>query len=368
MCPPRTALTYQMDTSDELVAEAGDLAAEDTALVSPANTLPLAVLDFVGIEYGEKAAAALAGAVSVAQALEAAGYRRYWISEHHNMKTLACSAPELLIAHVGAFTSRIRVGAAGIMLPNHAALKVAETFRTLLAMYPGRIDLALGRAPGTDPLTAHVLRRGMVADPAAEFPAQVGELLAFLGDGFPEGHPYQPLIAAPVVDERPELFVLGSSPYGPRFAAVNGMSAVFAHHMSPDLAFDLLREYRRRFEPRREGDQPYSAMSVLAFASEDSDAVADFEASWTLTRRNIQRGVREPLAPETIREFRESGEFKGGGDARMVTGEPKAVAERLMEMKALAEVDEIVVVTPSLDRGRRKASFAAIADAWRQSS
>ena len=363
-----------MDTSDDaLPAEAADLAAEDTAQGAGGRgtgTLPLAVLDFVGIEYGESAASALAGAVSVARALEATGYRRYWVSEHHNMKTLACSSPELLIAHIGALTSRIRVGAAGIMLPNHAALKVAETFRTLLAMYPGRVDLALGRAPGTDPLTAHVLRRGMVADPAAEFPAQVGELLAFLGDGFPHGHPYESLIVAPVVDEQPELFVLGSSPYGPRFAAVNGMSAVFAHHMSPDLAFDLLRDYRRRFEPRRDGDQPYSAMSVLAFASEDEDAVVDFEAAWTLTRRNIRRGVREPLAPETVTEFRDSDEFTSarGRDGRMVTGEPKAVVERLMEMKALAEVDEIVVVTPSLDRGRRKASFTAIADAWRQAS
>src|SRR5258707_2075417 len=209
------------------------------------ESLPLAVLDFVGIEYGESAVSALAGAVSIAQAIEAAGYRRYWVSEHHNMHSLACSAPELLTAHVGARTERIRVGAAGIMLPNHAALKVAETFRTLLAMYPGRIDLALGRAPGTDPLTAHVLRRGMVTDPAAEFPGQVGELLAFLGDGFPAGHPYAQLVAAPLVDERPELFVLGSSSYGPSFAAVNGISAVFAHHISPDLAFEALRGYHR---------------------------------------------------------------------------------------------------------------------------
>ncbi len=345
-----------MDTSDDaLPAAAEELAAEDEP-VTPAGSLPLAVLDFVGIEYGETAASALAGAVGVARALETAGYRRYWVSEHHNMRSLACSAPELLIAHVGAFTSRIRVGAAGIMLPNHAALKVAETFRTLLAMYPGRVDLALGRAPGTDPLTAHVLRRGMVADAAAEFPAQVGELLAFLGDGFPAGHPYQPLIAAPVVDERPELFVLGSSPYGPRFAAVNGMSAVFAHHMSPDLAFDVLRDYRRRFDPRRPGDEPYSAMSVLAFASDDPDAVLEFEAAWTLTRRNIQRGVREPLAPESIAEFRASEDFQSARqrDGRMVTGEPKAVAERLLEMKALAEADEIVVVTPSLDRDRAR--------------
>ena len=331
------------------------------------GALPLAVLDFVGIEYGESAAASVAGAVGIAQAVEAAGYRRYWVSEHHNMTSLACSAPELLTAHVGARTSRIRVGAAGIMLPNHAALKVAETFRTLLAMYPGRIDLALGRAPGTDPLTAHVLRRGMVSDPAAEFPGQVGELLAFLGDGFPAGHPYAPLVAAPLVDERPEIFVLGSSEYGPRFAAVNGMSAVFAHHMSPELAFEALRGYRREFTPRTPDAVPYSAMSVLAFASDDDEAVAEFEAAWTLTMRNIRRGVREPLRPEEVTEFARSPEFRAGlrEGGRMVTGAPKAVAERLLEMRQAAEADEIVVVTPSLDRARRTGSFAAIADAWR---
>lgn len=153
------------------------------------DTLPLAVLDFVGIEFGETAHSSITGAVGLAQAAEQAGYRRYWVSEHHNMHSLACSAPEILTAHVAARTERIRVGAAGIMLPNHAAFKVAETFRTLLALHPGRIDLALGRAPGTDPLTAHVLRRGLRVDPAAEFPTKVTELLAFLGDGVPQGAP-----------------------------------------------------------------------------------------------------------------------------------------------------------------------------------
>jgi luciferase family oxidoreductase group 1 len=334
------------------------------------ESLPLAVLDFVGIEYGENATASIAGAVRIAEAVEAAGYRRYWVSEHHNMTSLACSAPEILTAHIGARTSRIRVGAAGIMLPNHAPLKVAETFRTLVAMYPGRIDLALGRAPGTDPLTAHVLRRGIAADPAAEFPGQVGELLAFLGDGFPAGHPYAGLMAAPAVGERPELFVLGSSPYGPRFAALNGMSAVFAHHMSPELAFEALRGYRREFTARPGGGPPYSAMSVLAFASDDDEAVLDFEAAWTLTIQNIRRGIREPLRPEQVRDVARSQEFRAGrhDDGRMVTGEPKAVAERLLEMKQFAQVDEIVVVTPSLDRERRRDSYVAIADAWRRAA
>ncbi len=330
------------------------------------TTLPLGVLDFVGIEYGESAVESVAGAVGIAKTVEAAGYRRYWVSEHHNMTSLACSAPELLIAHVGAHTSAIRVGAAGIMLPNHAPFKVAETFRTLLAMYPGRIDLALGRAPGTDPLTAHVLRRGRVIDPGTEFPGQVAELLGFLGDGFPADHPYSQLIAAPLIPERPELFVLGSSQYGPKFAAVNGMSAVFAHHMSPDLAFDVLREYRNAFEPRTPGATPYSAMSVLAFASEDEAAVIDFEAAWTLTIANLRRGIREPLRPEQVKELAASPSFRSSrrDDGRMVTGAPKAVAERLLEMKDQSQTDEIIVVTPSLDRERRKASYTALAESW----
>ncbi len=332
------------------------------------ESLPLAVLDFVGIEHGESAHASIAGAVAVAQAVEAAGYRRYWVSEHHNMSSLACSAPEILVAHVGAHTERIRIGAAGIMLPNHAPLKVAETFRTLLALQPGRIDLALGRAPGTDPLTAHVLRRGLATDPAADFPGQVAELLAFLGEGFPDGHPYTRVIAAPVVAESPELFVLGSSAYGPSFAAANGMRAAFAHHMNPEQALGLLQDYRRRFTPRADGDEPYSAMSVLAFASEDDAAVAEFEAGWVLTLRNLARGVREPLRPEEVREFALTPGFRRGAgrdDPRMVTGPAAGVAERLLELREQAEADEIVVVTPGLDRDRRTRSFATIAAAWR---
>jgi alkanesulfonate monooxygenase SsuD/methylene tetrahydromethanopterin reductase-like flavin-dependent oxidoreductase (luciferase family) len=178
------------------------------------------------------------------------------------------------------------------------------------------------------------------------------------------------LVAAPLVDERPELFVLGSSQYGPKFAAVNGMSAAFAHHMSPEFAFDLLREYRRTFTPGGLLEGPYSSMSVLAFASPDQDAVLRFEAAWTLTMQNLRRAVREPLRPEAVREFARSAEFLAGrrDDGRMITGEPKAVAQRLLEMKEQAEADEIVVVTPGLDREERKVSYRAIADAWRQAA
>jgi luciferase family oxidoreductase group 1 len=243
-------------------------------------------------------------------------------------------------------------------------------FRTLVAMYPGRVDLGLGRAPGTDPLTAHVLRRGVAVDAQNDFPRQVGELLAFLGEGvgFPEGHPYRGLVAAPVVDERPQVFLLGSSHYGPRFAAANGLSAVFAHHQSPDLAFDVLAEYRRGFRPARPGDEPHSAMSVLTFASDDEEAVLEFEAAWALTMQNLARNKREPLRPEEVVEHARSAAFRSRRrerDPRMVTGEAKIVAERLLEMRDRAQVDEIVIVTPSLDRARRIGSYRAVADAWR---
>lgn len=332
--------------------------------------LPLGVLDFVGIEHGESPTDAISGAVGIAQAVEAAGYRRYWVSEHHNMRSLACSAPEILLAHVAAQTRRIRVGAAGIMLPNWSAFKVAEVFRTLVAMHPGRIDLALGRAPGTDPLTAHVLRRGQRVDVGAEFPAQVAELLAFLGDGFPDDHPYASLVAAPVVDERPELLVLGSSGYGARFAAVNGLRAVFAHHMSPEVAVDVLRGYRREFTPRTEGATPHSALSVLTFASQDEQAQLEFEAAWTLTMRNLARGIREPLRPEQVRELASSRAFRSGrrDDGRMVVGEPEHVVTRLLELQEAAQADEVVLVTPSLDRARRTASLTAVAQAWRSAA
>ena len=334
------------------------------------SDLSLSVLDFVGIEYGESATASIKGAVGIAQAVEAAGYRRYWVSEHHNMRSLACSAPEILTAHIAAQTARIRVGAAGIMLPNHAAFKVAETFRTLVAMYPGRVDLALGRAPGTDPLTAHVLRRGLRVDPAEEFPDPGG------GAGrVPRRR------ASRRTTRTPRSSRHRSSRRG-RSCSCSGRAVraevrrrqrherrVRPPH-EPRARRRRPARYRRDFTPRHEGDEPYSAMSVIKFASDDDEALLEFEAAWTLTMANLRRGIREPLRPEQVTLYAQSAAFRDmpRDGNRMVTGSPKAVVERLLELKAQAQVDEIVAVTPSLDRARRTASLVALAEAWRAAS
>jgi luciferase family oxidoreductase group 1 len=227
------------------------------------------------------------------------------------------------------------------------------------------VDLGLGRAPGTDPLTAHVLRRGIQTDPAADFPGQVAELLGFLGDGFPEGHPYSRLIAAPIVESRPDIFMLGSSGYGPQFAAVNGMRAVFAHHMSPEIATSVLRRYRADFEPGVE-QEPWSAISVLAFASDDPAEVTRFEAGWALTMLNLRRNIREPIRPEAVDEFAASAEFRDAprDPDRMATGPADQVVERLRQLQQESQADEVVLVTPGLDRAARIASFESIGAAW----
>jgi luciferase family oxidoreductase group 1 len=211
-----------------------------------------------------------------------------------------------------------------------------------------------------------VLRRGQQVDVAAEFPGQVAELLGFLESGFPEGHPYAPLVAAPVVDERPDLFVLGSSGYGTQFAAVNGMGAAFAHHMSPELAVDALRQYRAEFRPGVDAE-PWSAISVLAFASDDQRQRLRFEAGWRLTMANLRRGVREPLRPEEVDALADSPQFADlpRDDGRMLVGTADDVVKGLRSLQEQSQADEVVVVTPSIDRASRIASFEAIASAWR---
>jgi luciferase family oxidoreductase group 1 len=326
--------------------------------------LAVSVLDFVGIPYGGTAHEAIEASVELAQTVERLGYRRIWFSEHHNSPTLACTAPELLIARIGAATSTLRVGAGGIMLPNHAPLKVAETFRTLEAMFPGRIDLGLGRAPGTDGMTALALRGSEEAVMSNDFPRLTGELLAFLTDSFPDDHPFRKVTATPKVPGLPELWILGSSEYGSRFAAVNGLAASFAHQINPELAGPVLRAYRRDFAPSTFLAAPHSSVSTIAFASEDEAQVAEFEAFWTLNMMKIRSGRTSPTSPEEIKEFAASAAYPTHREqmsSRLNAGTPDVVANRLRKLVEETEADELIVVTPSTAYEARLRSYELLA-------
>jgi len=243
---------------------------------------------------------------------------------------------------------------------------VAEVFKTLEALHPGRIDLGLGRAPGTDSVTAFALRGGK-PEGQGDFPQLAAMLMAFLDDDFPDDHPYRQVIAAPVIDTKPEVFVLGSSGYGTTFASVNGMGAVFAHHMSPDLAVDALRAYRADFRPGHL-DRPWSAMSVIAHATVDADEALAATAAWTLLIDKLRVNERGPRPDyDTIAEYSKSSAFRlaqATTPDRVFAGPADEVAERVRALAAQAEVDEVVFVCPLPGRQRRIDSLAALAKAW----
>ena len=226
--------------------------------------------------------------LELAQHCDQWGYTRYWLSEHHNGMGLSSAAPEILIGHVANVTKRIRVGSGGIMLPNHSALKVAESFRLLETLHPGRIDLGLGRAPGTDMLTAQALRRSN-AD-RDTFPSQLEELLGFLGDGFPAVHPYSKIIAVPDDADCPQLWILSSSGYGAQVAAERGLGLAFAHHIHPDPAIAALRMYQQSFRPSRHFQNPQSILTVAAVCADDLAEAERLASSFDLVRLRIEQG------------------------------------------------------------------------------
>ena len=210
---------------------------------------PLSFLDLTPIERGSTSGESLRQATALAQLADRLGYHRLWYAEHHNTTGLASSAPEILIAHMGAYTENIRLGSGGVMLPNHAPLRVIEAFRLLEALHPGRIDLGLGRAPGTDGLTAFAMRRSREAMTGDDYPQQLAELLAFDEDGFPADHPFAKIKAVPADVKMPPLWLLGSSDFSAQLAASAGFGFAFAAHINKGGAVSALRQYREQFVP-----------------------------------------------------------------------------------------------------------------------
>ena len=323
--------------------------------------ISLSVLDLAPIAEGSTAAQALAHTLDLAQHAEACGYQRYWLAEHHNMDGLACSATAVLIGHIAGGTQRIRVGSGGIMLPNHAPLVVAEQFGTLATLYPDRIDLGLGRAPGTDQPTMRALRRTLSSADEDRFPQDVLELQAYLGP--PE--PRQTVRAIPGMGTEVPIWLLGSSLYSAQLAAHLGLPFAFASHFAPDDLMQALALYRAGYRPSARWPEPHAMVAVNVVAA-DSDAEAAFLFT-SLQQRflGMRRGQRGPLPKPVATMAGLWTEAERAMVERMLVvsavGGPERVQQQLARLIAATEADELIVATAVHDHAARKRSYEILA-------
>ncbi len=340
------------------------------------DALKLSVLDQSPVPSGSTPAQALRDSVSLAQHVESLGFRRFWMSEHHAMETLACSAPEIMLARIGAETSTIRLGSGGIMLPHYTPFKVAETFRTLHALYPNRIDLGIGRAPGGGPIEATALRRYREAPKNAlqvdDFPDQLSELLAFLHHGFPAQHPFSRVLVSPEMPGAPDVWLLGSSLWSSQAAAQFGLPYAFAHFFSPDPTRHAIEHYRQDFRPNYELESntrttPEATAAIGVICAETQTEADRLFQSVRLLQLRIRQNDRRPVASpaEAAAELHhfgpsapETAEFP-----RYIVGTPDAVRTRLTAMADALQINELIVNTITHDHAARLRSYTLLAEA-----
>ena len=321
-----------------------------------AYVIPLSVLDLAPIVEGSDAAEAFRRSVDLARHAEGWGYRRFWLAEHHNMPGIASAATSIAIAHVAAGTSTIRVGAGGIMLPNHAPLVIAEQFGTLDALYPGRIDLGLGRAPGTDQATAHALRRTLVGGPDS-FPDDVEELLAYLRP--PEAG--QRVRAVPGGGADIEVWILGSSLFGAELAGVLGLPFAFASHFAPALLMEAVATYRRSFRPSERLVRPHLMLGVNVVAADTDEEAALLLTSLEQAFVNLRSGnptrLPPPLPGFAERLTEPQAALLHGILACAAVGSPDTVRGRLERLIARTQADELILTSQIYDHAARLRSF-----------
>ncbi len=329
--------------------------------------LRVSVLDLSPVVSGSSASDALRNTIDLAQHVERLGFTRYWLAEHHNAGSLASSSPEILIGLVAQATRNIRVGSGGIMLPNHSPLKVAEWFRLLHALFPGRIDLGLGRAPGTDPRTARVLRRD--APPTADdFAPQFDELLGYLSEAGSSA-PLGPRIRAiPIGVPSPELWILGSSDYGGAFAARHGLGFAFARHINPVDAVGVLRAYRASFRPSPSLKVPTSILALSVICAERDDEAEELAASVDLSTTRFMRGIRDLPFPsvEEARAYRYDDQeevLRKLSRERHVVGGVARVRDEVHSLAQASGADEVMVMTHVHSHEARRRSYTLLAQA-----
>jgi luciferase family oxidoreductase group 1 len=340
----------------------------DMTVSGEKTELRLSVLDQSPVAAGSSPGDALQNSIALARKVDALGYTRFWMSEHHAMDTLACTAPEIMLARIGAETQRIRIGSGGIMLPHYSALKVAEVFRTLHALYPGRVDLGIGRAPGGGPVEAMALKRDRKSRPLDDFPEQVAELLAYFYKDFPVGHPFVGLKVSPEVSGAPDVWMLGSSMWSSAAGADFGLPYAFAHFFSPVHTRAAIEAYQRSFIPAsREGarSKPEATLAVGVICADTQEEADYLQSSVRVLQRRIRTGDRRPIAApdDALRELRAFGDMavEEGEWPRYFVGTPSVVGERLRNMASDLGIGELVVNTITWDQAARLRSYELLA-------
>ncbi|MGH2868732.1 MAG: LLM class flavin-dependent oxidoreductase [Solirubrobacteraceae bacterium] len=326
----------------------------------------LSVLDQSPIAEGSTGAQALHNTLDLAQLTDALGYHRYWVAEHHGGPMLAGPSPEVLIGPLAAATEGIRVGSGGVMLPHYSPLKVAESFTILAALYPGRIDLGLGRAAGTDQLTMFALQRDRRQAAPDDFPQQLAELLAYFEDDLPEDHPFRHL--AKTLPGRPELpvpWLLGSSQQSAIWAAELGLRYAFADFINPGGG-ELARLYRERFAPARDLKSPRTAVAAWVLCAPSDEEALELAASSRMTFTLLRRGqlIAVPPPEKALAFLAREGHPPGGAPRgrRAIVGSPEKVRSELEALASDYGADEVIVVTITYDHGARRRSYELLAD------
>ncbi|CAN5198970.1 LLM class flavin-dependent oxidoreductase [soil metagenome] len=326
---------------------------------------PLSVLDLATVTRGETPADALGHTLELAREADRLGYERFWVAEHHNMPGIASSAPAVLIAALAAETERIRVGSGGVMLPNHPPLVVAEQFGMLDALHPDRIDLGIGRAPGTDPMTATALRRSQGALSDDDFPQELGELVGFFEGRFPEGHPYGQIRAVPGAGNMPEIWLLGSSGYSAQVAGMLGWPFAFAHHFMARNTLPALKLYRESFRPSERLKRPHAMVAVAVIAAEDDDEARRLARPARLSMARLRSGNPSQFptnaeAAETELSERDEEKLRDLEGSAIVGG-PERVASRLRELAESTQADELMITVPMAEQRDRLRTLERVA-------
>lgn len=332
--------------------------------------MKLSVLDQAPVATGMSGAQALANSVDLAKLSDTLGFHRFWIAEHHGMAAIASPAPEILLARIGAETHGIRIGSGGIMLPHYAPLKVVEQFAMLEALYPGRLDMGLGRAPGGTQLEALALMRtrdqGHQVD---DFPQQLAEVRAFLNNSFPRDHLFSRIKLAPALETIPDVWLLGSSLWSANAAAQLSLPFAFAHFFSGQGTRQAFNIYQQKYQPSAEAPAPYS-MAAIGVVCADTDEEAErLASSWTALFQRIRRGVVTPVPPpeEAMAELARSGAPSldvGVEWPQHIRGTPDKVKKQLEEIAIALSLDEVMAVTIVYDHSARRRSYEMLADAF----